>query len=277
MIRSILLTISAAVTCLILIGSPALAEFDVVPYDDGGKIVTGGHDDFEPDPTLADNEFQRVFGYEFGEEPMAPFVIEDPGANNEPAITMGYGTNNGALLPSAFLSFHAVTNLLYWDGTQPVDFGPAPDMVALGIASLVSMDEIRYFGTGNSTGENPGFGFTDANGRYHDHVLSRLYFDGDLDPAAPNAPDGMYLLGVEMTQLGLTASDAIYWVYLNNVGGSLGDDMMANAIHTKAIIWVEENLVPEPSMTFLWCFGLLAVRRRRVGNSTKSEHLLGWV
>lgn len=260
--------LGAAIMSALFIPSAIFAEFDVVPYDDNGKIVTGGHDDLEPDPLLADSEVQRVFGYEFGEEPTAPFVIEDPGVNNSPNFTLGYGTNNGALLPSAFLSFDAVTNLLYWDGSQPVEFIAAPQMVELGIGSLIVPDEIRFSGTG-STGVNPGFGLTDVNGRYHDHVLSKLYSNGDATIALPDAPDGVYLLGVELTQPGLLASDAIYFVYLNNVGGTLGDDMVAEAVHEKAILWVENNLVPEPSSCTLWGTVLLAMlgRRRRQGPS----------
>ena len=158
--------------CLLAPGL-AWAEFDVTPYNDGGKIVTGGHDDFEADPALANNEFQRVFGYEFGEEPTAPFVIEDPGFNNEPTFTVGYGTQNGALLPNAALTFNLLTNLQFWDGTGSVAFGPAPPLVALGVQNVVTMDEVRLSGTA-ANGTIPTLEITTAAGRIHEQ-------DGNAD------------------------------------------------------------------------------------------------
>ena len=69
------------------------------------------------------------------------------------------------------------------------------------------------------------------------------------NPNLPNAPDGVYLIGLDMKLpgSGLANSDPIYFVYNNGVG---------EATHDEAIDWVQNNLVvPEPSSWAIMAIG----------------------
>src|SRR3954468_6167119 len=91
--------------------SPTYAHEDVLPYGLGGKVVTGGHDD-----VLGTNNItQRVFGYDFGEDPSDPYIIGDPGFNNG-AFAVGLYPNDGLLPPGFTLGLNVLTNLQYWNG-----------------------------------------------------------------------------------------------------------------------------------------------------------------
>ncbi len=230
----------------------AVAHEDVTPYELNGKIVTGGHDD-----GLATNNItQRVFGYDFGEDPFDPYFIGDPGINNG-AFAVGVFPNDG-LLPANFtLGFDVVTNLLYWDGGGSVSFAPAPVDVSLGLqrgSNTVLVDALGQSGT------VPTIGSTGALGRVHVHLNSMLNYQGSFDPSDPNAPDGVYLVGLtlKLPDSGLADSDPIYLVYNNGLDETL---------HDEAIDWVQENLVPEPSTWLLAtvgsCAAVLARLRKR--------------
>ena len=228
-------------------------HFDVVPYADGGKLLTGGRDD----STLATVTELRVFGYEFGEEPSDPYFIGDPGFNNG-AFAIGVFPNDGLLPTGQTLRFDLITNLEYWDGTGGVNFAAAPADVELG---LIRGSFSTYVSGTGATGTAPSIGSTGASGRMHVHLSSELRFEGSSDPTAPNAPDGLYLIGMTLNLDGLTDSDPIYFVYNNGLDEEL---------HELGMEWVETNLVPEPQTWLMMgtaLVGLVAMGRRRLMRS----------
>lgn len=246
-------------TCGLLLAAAgaAAAHDDVVPYALDGKIVTGGHDD----ATLSDTVALRVFGYDFGEDPGDPYFIGDPGFNNG-GFAIGVFPGNG-LLPSGFtLAFDVITNLQYWDGAGAVNFSTAPVDVALGLQR--GSNTVHVSGSGQ-TGTVPTIGGTGASGRLHVHLGSLLEHTDGINPAAPNAPDGIYLLGMtlKLPGSGLANSDPLYFVYNNGLD---------EEVHDQAIEWVTNTLVvPEPSSWLMMGSALGAVwlvgcrkRRRRV-------------
>ena len=97
------------------------------------------------------------------------------------------------------------------------------------------------------------------------HIESDLNDTDGTNLNPPNAPDGLYLIGMKVTLAGsgLPDSDPIWLIYNNNV-----DDATANA----AIAWANAHLVPEPTMWVLMAaamLGLLATHMRR-GNRLAS-------
>jgi len=225
-------------------------HFDVVPYADGGKILTGGRDD----STLATVIDLRVFGYEFGEEPSDPYFIGDPGFNNG-AFAIGLFPNDGLLPTSQTLWFNLITNLEYWDGSGAVNFAAAPADVDLG---LIRGSSTAYVSGTGVTGTLPTIGSTGASGRLHNHLSSELRFQGSSNPLDPSAPEGLYLIGLTLSLNGLEDSDPIYFVYNNGLDEEL---------HEMGMEWVETNLVPEPQTWLMMgtaLVGLMAVGRRRL-------------
>jgi hypothetical protein len=247
------------IALLIFTASAAFAHEDVVPYAVNGKLATGGHDDI----LETDNVVQRVFGYDFGEDPLDPYFIGDPGFNSAGVPTGIYP--NDAVLPANFtLGFDVLSTLQYWDGTGGVSFSPAPVDVTLGLNRASST--VLISGTGQS-GTVPTIGSTGASGLLHVHVNSLLNSSDGIDPLEPNASDGIYLVGLELKLpgSGLANSDPIYFVYNNGLD---------EEIHDEAIGWVEMNLVPEPAGWLTMAAGLAALatcrwarrRQRRLAN-----------
>lgn len=236
----------------------ARAHEDVVPYELDGKIATGGHDDL----LGTDNVVQKVFGFDFGEDPLDPYFIGDPGFNNG-TFAIGVFPNDG-LLPSGFtLEFDVLANLQYWDGSGSVLFGAAPADVELGLNRGSGTVLISRTGT---SGTPPTIGST-GSGRLHVHINSLLNSTDGVDPNPPNAPAGIYLVGLELSLpgSGLADSDPIYFVYNNGLD---------EEVHGEAIDWVQTSLVPEPGGMLLMAAGLagLAVcawrrRARREGTT----------
>jgi hypothetical protein len=254
------LHVNIAVLVSLLGAASARSHEDVVPYMVGSQIVTGGHDDVSG----ANNLTQRVFGYDFGEEIGDPYVIGDPGFNNG-SFAVGVFPNDG-LLPADgtnyTLGFDVVTNLLYWDGAGGVSFVAAPDDVSLGLnkgSFTVLVDALGPSGTVPSIGVVPEIADT-GFGRIHQHLESQLHFIDGTNPADPNAPDGIYLVGLQLKLPGsrLADSDPIYVVYNNGLD---------EAVHDAAIEWVEAHLVPEPAtwvLALAGAFALAAAGRRKL-------------
>ncbi|MFO0912577.1 MAG: hypothetical protein U0795_06455 [Pirellulales bacterium] len=228
----------------------SVAHDDIVPYAVDNQIVTGGHDDVLGTDTIT----ERVFGLDFGEDPADPYVIGDPGFNNG-SFAIGVFPGDGLLPQNITLGFAPVSDLWYWDGADAVDFGPAPTDVSLGLKRGSNMVSIS--GSGQS-GTVPTIGNTGTSGRLHVHLESLLQYADSVDPSAPNAPDGIYLLSLVLTAPGsnLKNSEPFYLVYNNG---------LSEEVHDMALGWVEQTLVPEPGSAVLGALGLLglfAVRRR---------------
>ncbi|MDX1963201.1 MAG: PEP-CTERM sorting domain-containing protein [Pirellulales bacterium] len=210
---------------------------DVIPYGLNGKIVTGSHDDVLGTDVLE----QLVYGYDFGEDPTDPYIIGDPGFNNG-GFAVGVFPNDGLLPTFSTLAFDVVTQLFYWDGTGSVNFGPAPANVLLGLNRGSNTGFVD--GAGNQTGTWPTIQPTGAAGRVHEHLDSELHFTDGTNPAAPNAPDGIYYIGMQLKLIPtvnsngtLLNSDPIYIVYNNG---------LSEEIHEAAEEWIQTNVVPEP-------------------------------
>jgi hypothetical protein len=226
--------------------SAALGHEDIVPYQLSGQLVTGGHDDEEG----TNHVVQRVFGYDFGEVLANTYVIGDPGFNNG-SFAVGVFPGNGLLPVQRTLGFELLTNLSYWDGSDPVTFAAAPLNVALALENPVEGGSVLVSGSG-ITGDEPVIQSTGASGRVHRHLISRLNFTDGTNPDEPNAPDGIYLVGLKLLlpDSGLADSDPIYLVYNNG----LDEDE-----HDLAMDWVQTNLVPEPASWAMMAVALVAV------------------
>lgn len=237
-----LLRMQVAMALVAAAATAARAHDDVVPYALGGKIVTGGHDDLAGTNTIE----TRVFGYDFGEDPGDPYVIGDPGFNNG-SFAVGLFPGDGLLPTNSTLAFNVVTNLTYWDGTGSVAFTPAAAGVALGLnrgSFTVVVDAVGQSGT------TPTIGGTGASGRVHVHLESQLRYTDGTDPTPPNAPEGIYLVGLELTLPGLANSDPLYILYNNG---------LSEELHDEAMDWARTALVPEPASWMLAAVATVAI------------------
>lgn len=222
----------------------------------GGKLTTGVSNDgltvnhpslpsydplLETNPVLGVN----VFGFDFGEDPLDPYLIGDPGFKNDTGPTVGIAPNNGVLPGNSTLTISPVSVLLYWDGIGSVDFTPAPAGVTFGfkrgsVTGLLS-------GTGTDA-PFPTIGTTNpTTGRIHVHVESQLNFSDGSDPMLPNAPNGIYyysaLLG--LSSGGVAPSDPVHFVYNNGLTEEQHDAAMAAV-----------SAIPEPGTWALIVCGL---------------------
>ena len=224
---------------LFFIGSStASAHFDIVAYADNGRIAIGGHDD-----VLNINVTRlSVFGLDFDEDPLDPFVIGDPGFNNGAGFG-GFFPNNGLLPTNATLSMDIATGLLYWNGAGAPKFGPASPGVQLGLKR--GNVEVRI-SANSQVGTPPTIG---ATGRLHVHLESLLYQDGDAGLSLPDAPAGIYVVGLTLGLIPthLDNYDLFYLVY---------NHQLDEATHDTAIDFVATRLVPEPSA---WIVAILAI------------------
>lgn len=200
-------------------------HFDIWLYASGNQIVTGS---ITEDGTPL-NDVHRVFGSELGADLAFPYSAFEPGFQTHGA---GFGS-------STQLTFTIADPLGAWNGDG---FDPADETMTI------------EFGPQSATsgaGPMPGFDFfTDSAGTLHDH------FDFTLNAGANPDPDpGIYLLSLSIAGVSpsYAASDPFYIVF--NLGQTEED-------HDAAIAWVEENIVPGPSVAWVFAAGL-GVKRRR--------------
>jgi hypothetical protein len=241
MFRFVLTTLSLLSVAV----SAGAQHLDISPGTAAGRIVTGGYDDagssFVPDV--------RVFGYDFGEDPLDPYFAEDPGFRS---LAHAQG---GTYPAGATLAFDIVSDLQFWTGTG---FAGVPTGESLHLErGTFSVD----VGTGETLPKTGLLiGTSDANGVVHEHLSAFLYGSdgnavaGDGIEAAP----GIYLLSLILRTdaAGVAESDPIWVVYNNG---------LSEEVHDEAIGWVEENLVPEPATALMLLLGggLGVIRARR--------------
>jgi len=222
-------TFAAVLVSSVVFPAVAMADeeeehFDVWFRDVDGQIVTGSRfEDFS-----IRSQYERVFGGEFGEDPLFPFNADEPGFQ---AFDFAPGTS---------FRVNATDALGVWNGGG---FDLADE--TMGVA---------FEGSSFTTGVGPVNGFTfdtDSDGDLHDH------FELTLNGASGNDPDvGIYLLSLSVGYDGDPASFSDPFFFVMN----LGED---EASHEAAIDWVNANLVPTPGgLLLLGAAGLMGRRRR---------------
>ncbi len=122
------------------------------------------------------------------------------------------------------------------------------------------------------SGAAPDIQTVDAGGHLHRHLASKLNFTDGSNKNPPNAPEGIYLVGLQLKLpgSGLANSDLFYIVYNGFVVDAEGN---GEDLHDEAMAWVEVNLVPEPSTWLLAMTGVVAIgaccRKKRGGPDRK--------
>ena len=244
--------LAAALGIVAAAPSASAQHSDVDVRVEGGRLVTGAHND----TTGEEIEYQRVFGYDFGEDPLDPFFAGDPGFGAEVGSGLPAGSLLSFMIPSASSS-GVPSNLSYWGGTGPVTFGAAPGGETLAF-NLGSQNALA----GGGTGEVAGFNIATVadGGTLHRHLNALLNgADGNNDPTDGSPPaDGIYLVPITLrsSDPSIAASDPIYVVFNNG----LTEDQ-----HDAAIEYVTATIVPEPAGAALAVIAsatLLARRRR---------------
>jgi hypothetical protein len=218
---------------------------DIKPNVLNGRVIVDGHidDTGEILPGL------RIFGFDFKEDPLDPYVIDDPGFNTVGASSLTPGSQLSFNVPGAAV-FGLPSNLSYWNGSGAVSFGPpGGETLRLSFGT-----QNRTIGGGTVAFAGFAIGTADANGSIHEHLTSFLQgSDGNVDPGdGVVAADGIYLVPLELASSdpAIAASLPLFLVYNNGLD---------EEVHDMAIEWVEVNLVPipEPASISLGVFGIL--------------------
>jgi hypothetical protein len=214
-------TLGISITLFAVTAHQAFAQppADVQPAVKCNRLVTNGW----VDATSAQILGQRIFGYDFQEDPDDLYFIADPGFNTAgasalpPGLPLGFNVLSGA-------DFELSGNLTYWNGIGAVQFGllPSGESIALSFSS-------SSVSIGGSLGEQPGFTIQTpgATGAVHRHLSSVI--SGTGIPA-----NGIYLMALELTVPGLEDSLPFFFVYKNGV---------AESAQNLAIDWVKSNLI----------------------------------
>jgi hypothetical protein len=241
------ITIALTLACLFPLSATA-QHADIKPNVQGGAIVTDGWIDATSEliPGF------RVFGYDFQEDMLDPYVILDPGFNTVGASALPGGSQLILRVPSPTL-FGLPANLTYWSGSGEVSFGAVPSGESL---RLNRGTQDRIFSNNSSAIADFSIGGVGANGSIHEHLNSFLQgSDGNVDPGDGIVPaDGVYLVPFMLASSDPMVADSLpsFLVYNNGV---------SEEVHDAAIDWVETNLVPipEPATLFMALFGVTGV------------------
>lgn len=191
-------------------------------------------------PVAVDVGVQVWGGGHFQENPLDPFWTDDP----------CYGSTADSGLPAGSqVGFNILSDLLYWDGNGPVNFGPVPSGEQIRLKYGFNS---RQAGTG--TGFVAGFNFqtVPSDGAFHRHINYFLLGpDGNSVAAIQDgiqAADGIYLLEIELTSTaGITSSDPI-WLVFRNFPSS---DALAEVKHCMALLHVAHDIAGDRPPTDL--------------------------
>lgn len=236
----------AAAALAAVVAGPATAggeEFDVSPEVVGGKIVTNAFQD----ALEIEVKNVRVFVFEFGEDPLDPYFIEDPGFH--PLAGSGFA-------PGSLVGFNLVSSLQYWDTAGAPAFGalPSGETLSLGFGS-----SLVVAGASIPSPAGFNFGLIDPNGEFDDHLNTTL-INGSLATPA----EGIYLLSMVVTSsdTSLIPSDPIYLLFAN---GEFDEQLEGAAEFVRDTFAPGSNLpvIPEPSaLGLLAGAAILGLRRR---------------
>lgn len=236
--RKFFLTTALALSgsALLDFSGPVLADFDVSPAVVSGKIVTDAY----ADATGATIVNVRVFGFEFGEDPLDPFFAEDPGFHPLPGVGVPGGTT---------ISAKSFSALSYWSGSS---FGALPAGESLDITRGSTTVTLNASGFAGAIPIDT----TDLNGEFDQHLESTLKGVGPNDPSV-----GIYLFNLTLGAPGLTDSDPMYVLFNNGADRAEFDSAVAFARNQFA---PGSTLVPEPtSLAGVALLGLAMKRKRR--------------
>ncbi len=189
----------------------------------------------EVHPRVMESELEAVNGWS----------TDEPGFDSQPIFT-----------PGTRIGFNILEPLKIWNGSGFDSLNPATQEV-MGISFNFGLPTGTVFRL-TSTGFVAGFDIAvNSAGEWHRHLTFTLSGPGGnftIDPTA-----GIYLLEMELysTDTSLTTSEP-FWIVFNS-GGSAFETQ-----HEDATLWVESNLVPEPTTgLMLAAVGALAMLRRR--------------
>jgi len=214
---------------------PAMADFDVSPAVASGKIVTNAFADATGE-TIGN---VRVFGFEFGEDPLDPFFLEDPGFHPLP------GTGVPGNTPFSAKSF---SPLSYWTGSA---FGALP-----ADETLVVTRGSTTITLGNTGDPGPVvIETTDSDGEFDEHLNSTLDGAGSADPSA-----GIYLYSLTLSAPGLIDSDTVYLLFNNEASE---EQFSAAQLYARDTFAPGSTLVPEPSGLAMLALSACLLKRRR--------------
>ncbi len=221
----------------------AEGHFDIAPYLQDGRLLTGGldHGGRHVAPPIT------VYGYEFGEDPYDPFNPSDPGVNQAAGV--------GNLPAGALVRYDILTSLLYWDGQGEVAWTAPPAGTRIDLWMGTSVRTL----TGSSPPQaGSPIQSVAQNGTVHKHFVTSLWAGGATSnvPGEPGylpPADGVYAFRLELslTDGGATYTSDPFWIVMNNG--------MSEEVHAAALA----SLVPEPAGALLLLGGGLWLTRRR--------------
>lgn len=239
MLRSILL----AATVGIVATDAKAQHIDILVARDatGTKLVSGAADISNGNYTVG----PRVFGADFGEDPMLPHLGSDPGYNAVANPTGGIALPGSTPLSFGFKTItigSTTSNLFFWDGTGAVNFTAVPAGYSFtasksgGFSSTVTGTATNVAGFNINT--------TGSNGFLHKHL------DFQIDGNGGNPADGIYLVSQQFHMSGMVSSDPIFLVFNHGL-----DEM----IHDNAVEWTQTNLAPVPEPGSVLLVALLGI------------------